>query len=342
MLTERQKHGISELLVQMKTSDLRSLAQTVTSRLIIPETKDEAIQAVMLHTESPLDLLKRRKIKRDLLFKYLHFKKVPVDGNSDKSVLVSHVLESWGSSEKAAFIDEESLPEAPAPSRNTSFTSLASLDPGLTLHSALSSRGHRIETGEDSISCAMMEHDVDQGPTSFIEAFPSSSPFSSTFNGEAQEMANKFTQWFYDLLNELRDFGPQHFWKDASAKISVHRDGSVCSEDFSAVENGLDVCSAIKNVVLKYGIRFNPNNCPEGVSGDMDPHGLVIIRACGTLHNAATCCGVFHQRFGLIRDPLSSNSWKIKFTEATLVSKTVVNELPRLTHMEQLSAMAQS
>ncbi|CAB4066214.1 unnamed protein product [Lepeophtheirus salmonis] len=150
MLTERQKHGISELLVQMKTSDLRSLAQTVTSRLIIPETKDEAIQAVMLHTESPLDLLKRRKIKRDLLFKYLHFKKSAC---------------RW-ELRQAAFIDEESLPEAPAPSRNTSFTSLASLDPGLTLHSALSSRvsGHRIETGEDSISCAMMEHDVDQGP----------------------------------------------------------------------------------------------------------------------------------------------------------------------------------
>jgi hypothetical protein len=32
MLTEKEKHGISELLLKMNTKDLASLAQTVTSR----------------------------------------------------------------------------------------------------------------------------------------------------------------------------------------------------------------------------------------------------------------------------------------------------------------------
>ena len=71
MLTEKEKHGISELLDRMTISDLQSLAQTVTSRLLVPENSMEAIQAIILHTDKASDLLKRRKIKKELLFKYL-------------------------------------------------------------------------------------------------------------------------------------------------------------------------------------------------------------------------------------------------------------------------------
>ena len=53
MLTEREKHGISELLLRMNSKDLASLAQTVTSRLIIPETSGEAVNAILLHTDRP-------------------------------------------------------------------------------------------------------------------------------------------------------------------------------------------------------------------------------------------------------------------------------------------------
>ena len=57
----------------------------------------------------------------------------------------------------------------------------------------------------------------------------------------------------------------------------------------------------------------------------LDPHGLVLVLACGTLHNQATVCGFFEQVFGLIRDPDSENNWKIKQTEARLVGGS---ELP--------------
>ena len=53
MLTEREKHGISELLLRMNSKDLASLAQTVTTRLIIPETSGEAVNAILLHTDRP-------------------------------------------------------------------------------------------------------------------------------------------------------------------------------------------------------------------------------------------------------------------------------------------------
>ena len=44
MLTEKEKHGIAEMLQRMETRDLDSLAATVTSRLIVPETSNEAVQ----------------------------------------------------------------------------------------------------------------------------------------------------------------------------------------------------------------------------------------------------------------------------------------------------------
>ncbi len=161
MLTEREKHGIAELLHRLESSDLNSLAQTVTSRLIVPESPSDAVQAILLHTDRPADLLRRRKVRKDFLFKYLHDKRVEgVDPTAEKAAIVSHVLALWGAHDEqqgkgnhrvvrircnvspfhaaavhsqgalAIGVDEDScsLPEAPAPSRNTSYSSLCNLD----------------------------------------------------------------------------------------------------------------------------------------------------------------------------------------------------------------------
>jgi hypothetical protein len=97
MLSEREKHGIAELLHRLDAADLTSLAQTVTSRLIVPESTPEAVSAIVLHTERASDLLRRRKVRKDFLFKYLHAKRVEgVDPAADKSVIVRHVLALWG------------------------------------------------------------------------------------------------------------------------------------------------------------------------------------------------------------------------------------------------------
>ena len=67
------------------------------------------------------------------MFKYLHAKEVPIDGQAEKSEIVKKVLEVWGCNEEMdIFIDEENSvdgpPPAPVPSRNASHTSLCSLD----------------------------------------------------------------------------------------------------------------------------------------------------------------------------------------------------------------------
>ena len=131
MLTEKEKHGISELLGTMTVVDLQSLAQTVTCRLLVPENSMEAIQAIILHTDKASDLLKRRKMKKELLFKYLHHKRVPIEAVSDKSIHITRVLEVWESLDSQdcfAVMDSDNSLEGPPPSRNTSHSSLCSLD----------------------------------------------------------------------------------------------------------------------------------------------------------------------------------------------------------------------
>ena len=53
----------------------------------------------------------------------------------------------------------------------------------------------------------------------------------------------------------------------------------------------------LTDVSRRHRLQFNPNLCEEeGVRGELDPHnGLVLVLACGTLHNQQTVCGVFEQ-----------------------------------------------
>ena len=96
MLTDAEKIGIYELLNGLSVSDLQSLAETVTSNMLeVPQTSIEAIRAIILHTDKAVDLLKRKKIKKELLFKYLHLKGVSIEAVADKSVHVTRVLEVW-------------------------------------------------------------------------------------------------------------------------------------------------------------------------------------------------------------------------------------------------------
>jgi len=326
MLTEKEKHGISELLDRMTISDLQSLAQTVTSRLLVPENSMEAIQAIILHTDKASDLLKRRKIKKELLFKYLHFKRVPIEAISDKHLHVIKVLEVWESSESQecfTAMDSDNSLECPPPSRNTSHTSLTSLDTSRELLS-------RVETfsklGTSAGHCE--ENSRDNYPTIVQQSINSMTTSPSLSLVQCQEMANSFVRWYFQLLNrcvetDTSDWNQDHFWPNASAKISLSSETGETVECMEVLNNSEDVSAMLIQVFKKHRLKCNPNMCEEGVRGKLSPHGLVMVLACGTLHSENNVCGVFEQVFGLVRDPAADNNWKIKQTEARLVGGQV-------------------
>ena len=54
------------------------------------------MQAILTYTEEPVELLRRRKMKRELLFQYLSDCNVVVKVSADKKELIEAVLTHWG------------------------------------------------------------------------------------------------------------------------------------------------------------------------------------------------------------------------------------------------------
>jgi hypothetical protein len=54
----------------------------------------EAMNAILLHSATPESLLLRRRVSRQILFKYLHSKKVDTIP-TDKRTIISKILEMW-------------------------------------------------------------------------------------------------------------------------------------------------------------------------------------------------------------------------------------------------------
>ena len=57
----------------------------------------DAIDAIILHSESAYWLLNRKKLTRALLFEYLNARKIPVSGQAEKSALITQTIELWNS-----------------------------------------------------------------------------------------------------------------------------------------------------------------------------------------------------------------------------------------------------
>ncbi|KFV64996.1 Uncharacterized protein C3orf38, partial [Dryobates pubescens] len=55
----------------------------------------EAIRAILVYSQSAEELLKRRKVCREIIFKYLAAQGIPVPPSSEKHLLIDHVKQYW-------------------------------------------------------------------------------------------------------------------------------------------------------------------------------------------------------------------------------------------------------
>lgn len=161
-------------------------------------------------------------------------------------------------------------------------------------------------------------NDVCETGTTFDNASRVLTTTSSSWkcDTETQSMAFKFGEWFYSMLNSASSpsstFNQSHFWPDCRMMQRSNTDGDV---SFVGSE---DVAKHLWNLIATHSLLFNPNLTNESVTVNSDPHGLMSFNLCGTLMQSNVCIGTFDQSFGLIRDPMAENAWKIKFTNLLL------------------------
>ncbi|XP_019384118.1 PREDICTED: uncharacterized protein C3orf38 homolog [Crocodylus porosus] len=94
-LSSREQAGCRGLLDLLSTDDLLALSDTVTNRLVVPESRKEAIHAILVYSQSVEELLKRRKVCREMIFKYLAQQGIPVPPSSEKHQLIHYAKQYW-------------------------------------------------------------------------------------------------------------------------------------------------------------------------------------------------------------------------------------------------------
>ncbi|XP_032424645.1 uncharacterized protein C3orf38 homolog [Xiphophorus hellerii] len=96
-LTETERVGFKKILSSMTDVDLRSLSDTVTNKMIVVENVTEAMETILSFSKSAEELLRRRKVHRDLIFKYLVKEGLTMPPTSEKHQLIKRTLELWSS-----------------------------------------------------------------------------------------------------------------------------------------------------------------------------------------------------------------------------------------------------
>uniref|UniRef100_A0A1A7WE42 Chromosome 3 open reading frame 38 n=2 Tax=Iconisemion striatum TaxID=60296 RepID=A0A1A7WE42_9TELE len=127
-LSKTERIGLKQILNSMTAEDLMSLSDTVTNKLIVVENVTEATETIISFSKNAEELLRRRKVQRDLIFKYLVKEGVTMSPNSEKHQLVKRALELW-SPIKAENIAEKDKLQQPTTSDSTDVKVDVKFDP---------------------------------------------------------------------------------------------------------------------------------------------------------------------------------------------------------------------
>ncbi|KAJ8253155.1 hypothetical protein GJAV_G00209730 [Gymnothorax javanicus] len=101
-LSKRELDGCRKMLSRLSDADLIALCDTVTNRMITVDNTREAMDAILTYSQSPEELLQRRKVYRDIIFKYLASEDIVMPPTAEKSQLVKKTLQLWGRDMKAS------------------------------------------------------------------------------------------------------------------------------------------------------------------------------------------------------------------------------------------------
>lgn len=94
-LSCEEMEGCRNLLDLLDNDEILALCDTVTNRLVHPEDRQDAIHAILVYSQSVEELLRRKKVHREVIFKYLASQGVIIPPNTEKHNLIQHAKEYW-------------------------------------------------------------------------------------------------------------------------------------------------------------------------------------------------------------------------------------------------------
>ncbi|XP_046869772.1 uncharacterized protein C3orf38 homolog isoform X2 [Hypomesus transpacificus] len=335
-LTFDERYRCRNILMMLPRDNILSLHHTVTKKNKGWIGTTEAIDDIISHSKNAEELLKRKKVQRDVLFTYLQNDHIGLPKATDKQQLVNLALGNRSMnlySPPPMFSTLSSLltspvlptlftpistpPSNPAPSYQNYYTG-SSLLTSPVLPTAITP----ISTPPYNPAPSYQASVKPESALVFEQSSQLSKVNDDSSGTDLSVMAQEFCKWFYELLNDLnpflgqtaQDLYPLHFWEDVKLRI-VSKTGS---EEYDGAEL---VSLRLLALARDERLLLSPNLEPHGLRALSSPHGLVLVAVAGTIHRDRTCLGIYEQVFGLIRSPLDNNQWKIKFTEVRMQKK---------------------
>jgi len=306
--------GLKGFLSWLPEDDVMAILKTSTGGLIYASSKKDAISIILRYSDA-VSVLNRRRVRKDVLAAYLHHENVQFRLPTDKTTLCRVCLTTWGHENVQAyqFLDGLSNPSDEAIRSPENIGILGSSNVIRAARTPSNSPNPHVQ--EDTME---VEYNTNQ----------------ELLKQEAlagQELAMKFTEWFFEKWNKLEDFVDSHFWPECNLRMEIVNQGSnpACKE---VLNDGSSCCEEMRGLIRIEGLFFNPN-LGSGVRGKINPHGLAQVVVCGSVHRNSQVIGVFETMFGLVKDPLAQNNYKLKFVVLRFRASSAIcnTELPAVT-----------
>ncbi|XP_053420448.1 uncharacterized protein C3orf38 homolog isoform X2 [Nycticebus coucang] len=94
-LSSTEIEGCRYLLGLLDNNEIMALCDTVTNRLVHPQDCQDAIHAILVYSQSAEELLRRRKVHREIIFKYLATQGIIIPPTTEKHCLIQHAKDYW-------------------------------------------------------------------------------------------------------------------------------------------------------------------------------------------------------------------------------------------------------
>ncbi|XP_004448652.1 uncharacterized protein C3orf38 homolog [Dasypus novemcinctus] len=94
-LSQSEMEGCRKMLGLLDNDEIMALCDTITNRLVQPEDRQDAIHAILVYSQSVEELLRRKKVHREVIFKYLAAQGVIIPPATEKHNLIQHAKDYW-------------------------------------------------------------------------------------------------------------------------------------------------------------------------------------------------------------------------------------------------------